>query len=221
MKKEKYGFVYIWYDTANSKQNGPDKIKRFYIGCHWGTDFDGYICSSTWMRDAYHRRPEDFKRRLLKTNITTKEETINEEYKWLSLIRPEELGKRYYNLRNKKCGNFGGGEKGRIVTEETRRKQSEAKKGQPPWNKGKPHSEEHRNNLKKNEKEKQEISERMMDNKRWLGKNHKQEAKDKVSAARKGKPLSPDHCNKLSESHKGYRWKTNELGKRVFYRESA
>ena len=43
---EKYGFVYIWYDK---------KRKMYYIGSHWGTDDDGYICSSNRMRDAYRR----------------------------------------------------------------------------------------------------------------------------------------------------------------------
>src|SRR5271166_1553209 len=95
--QEKYGFVYIWYDSAKSKQNGPDKIRRFYIGRHWGTEDDGYICSSNWMRDAYRRRPEDFERKIIsKTNI--KEELLNSELKWLSFIKEEELGKKYYNL---------------------------------------------------------------------------------------------------------------------------
>ena len=34
---EKYGFVYIWFDR---------KHKRYYIGCHWGHEDDGYVCSS-------------------------------------------------------------------------------------------------------------------------------------------------------------------------------
>src|SRR5271166_4017683 len=97
--KEKCGFVYMWYDSAKSKQNGPDKIKRFYIGCHWGREDDGYICSSNWMRDAYRRRSQDFKRRIIKTNISSKELLLEQEHKWLSLIKKEELGKKYYNLR--------------------------------------------------------------------------------------------------------------------------
>ena len=32
---EKYGFVYLWYDR---------KRKMFYIGSHWTTETDGYIC---------------------------------------------------------------------------------------------------------------------------------------------------------------------------------
>ena len=87
---EKYGFVYIWYDR---------KHKRYYIGCHWGNIDDGYVCSSNWMRDAYKRRPEDFKRRILTNNISERHLIYPEEFKWLSLIKSEELGKRYYNLQ--------------------------------------------------------------------------------------------------------------------------
>lgn len=53
---EKYGFVYLWHNK---------KHKRFYIGSHWGTEDDGYLCSSNWMRKSYYRNPQDFKRRIL------------------------------------------------------------------------------------------------------------------------------------------------------------
>jgi hypothetical protein len=48
------------------------------------------------MRDAYRRRPEDFKRRILSI-CGSKIELYDKEYDWLSLIRKEELGKKYYN----------------------------------------------------------------------------------------------------------------------------
>ena len=86
----KYGFVYIWRDK---------KHKRYYVGARYGNVNDGYICSSTWMRNAYNRRPQDFKRRILKININNKLDTFKEEYKWLCLIKQNELGRRYYNLR--------------------------------------------------------------------------------------------------------------------------
>ncbi|QIG70829.1 putative homing endonuclease protein [Rhizobium phage RHph_I1_18] len=88
----KYGFVYIWFDR---------KHKRYYVGCHWGHENDRYICSSRWMRESYKRRPQDFKRRIIVSNIATREDTISEETKWLQLIKSEELGKRYYNFINK------------------------------------------------------------------------------------------------------------------------
>ena len=87
---EKYGFVYIWFDR---------KHKRYYIGAHWGNENDSYICSSNWMRDAYKRRPHDFKRRTLTRIYTTRKDTFIKEQEWLELIKPEEIGKRYYNLQ--------------------------------------------------------------------------------------------------------------------------
>lgn len=97
MNKEKYGFVYIWYDR---------KHKRYYIGCRWGTINDGYICSSPWMIQAYRIRPQDFKRRILKTNISSRQDTYIEEQKWLHLIKeceikPSNENPRYYNLNIK------------------------------------------------------------------------------------------------------------------------
>ena len=93
---EKYGFVYIWRDK---------KRKMYYIGSHWGTIDDGYICSSNRMRDAYRRRPNDFKRRILNI-LTDRKLLLDEEHKWLSLIKLEELGVKYYNLRQHKWGHW-------------------------------------------------------------------------------------------------------------------
>lgn len=93
---EKYGFVYIWRDR---------KRNMYYIGCHWGTIEDSYICSSDRMRDAYYRRKEDFKRRIVKTNIS-RDLLLEEEFKWLSLIPDEQLGKKYYNLSKKHFGHW-------------------------------------------------------------------------------------------------------------------
>lgn len=86
---EKYGFIYIWRDK---------KHKRYYVGCHWGYEDDGYICSSNWMRDAYRRRPDDFKRRIIKKIYTNKKDMFLEEQRYLDMIKGDELGKRYYNL---------------------------------------------------------------------------------------------------------------------------
>lgn len=93
---KKYGFVYLWYDSYR---------KMYYIGCHWGTVKDGYICSSNRMRDAYRRRPQDFKRRILKTNID-RCDLLEEEFKWLSLIKDDELGTKYYNFRKHHYGHW-------------------------------------------------------------------------------------------------------------------
>lgn len=89
---EQYGFVYIWYDR---------KHKRYYIGSHWGKEDDGYICSSNWMKQAYKHRPYDFKRRIIKKIYTTRSDLLDEEFRWLEMIKPEELKNRYYNIVKK------------------------------------------------------------------------------------------------------------------------
>jgi hypothetical protein len=169
--KEKYGFVYIWMDSARSKEYHGEKIRRYYIGAHWGTEDDGYICSSNWMRDAYRKRPQDFgKRRILKTNISSKEKMMEEEHKWLQLIKKEELGKKYYNLKNHKFP---------FPKHDEKTKKTQFKLGQEPWNKNKEgvYSEETLALWSYQRKGKET----------WMkGKTHTQEAKDKVSQANKG-----------------------------------
>ena len=86
------GFVYLWYDR---------KHKRYYVGSHWGREDDGYVCSSKWMYTSWKRRPTDFKRRILARISTCKKDLIAEENKWLSMIKPEEVKIKYYNLNIK------------------------------------------------------------------------------------------------------------------------
>ena len=106
---EKYGFVYIWYDV---------KHKRYYIGAHWGTEDDGYVCSSTWMTRAYQIRPDDFRRRILERINTNKKDTFLAEHKWLQMIKLEELRKRYYNLRRDSACYWIGDESKKLTANE-------------------------------------------------------------------------------------------------------
>jgi len=69
--------------------------------------------------------------------------------------------------------------KGHVVTEETRRKQSESHKGITAWNKGKNLSDEHKKNASKSFFKKGNVP--------WS----------------KGKRMSEEHILKLSDSHKG------------------
>lgn len=94
---EKYGFVYIWYDR---------KHKRYYIGCRWGNERDGYVCSSAWMKQAYKHRPNDFRRRILARVHTTRKDLLQVEHKWLSMIEEADLGKKYYNLTTHRNGHW-------------------------------------------------------------------------------------------------------------------
>lgn len=153
---EKYGFIYVWYDN---------KSKMYYIGSHWGTESDGYICSSNRMRNAYRRRPQDFNRRVVSTNIS-KEKLLEEEHKWLDMIPDEQLGKRYYNLRKHKWGHWStdtnrcltvaqkisiskSDKPGAKHSEETKQKIREARSKQKPPALGHKHSEETKQKMSK------------------------------------------------------------------------
>jgi hypothetical protein len=108
------GFIYIWRDKVRN---------MYYVGSHDGTIDDGYISSSHWLTAEVRYRPADFKRRILKyvdlSNLKL------EEYKFINLIKDDEFGKKYYNLKQGKP------------------------KGIAPWNKGKTgvYSPEHRKRI--------------------------------------------------------------------------
>lgn len=197
MKKDKYGFVYIWYDA---------KKKMYYIGCHWGNIDDGYICSSNWMRKAYRRRPQDFRRRILKTNLS-REQMYIEEQRYFDMINPEEIKEKYYNL------NLSSKKPWHMLENSNKsvgQKISEAKKGKSTGpcsvetkakisksNKGRVFSEEHKEKLrqaklgkKHTEEWKQKNSERMKV--QWAdGTRKKAEPK---------KTMSREQQNKLSSN---------------------
>lgn len=137
---EKYGFVYIWYDR---------KRKMYYVGSHWGSENDGYICSSNRMRDAYRRRPDDFKRKIISKVYSNRQDLLSIEYKWLSLVEDKELGKKYYNLTKHQNGHWSSSEnnflvskkisiklKGRKLSEEHKKNIGNGGIGRIPWNKG-------------------------------------------------------------------------------------
>lgn len=90
---------------------------------------DDYLCSSTWMKNSYKRRPQDFKRRIIKRIYTDKKDLLKEEYRYLRLIKKEELGKRYYNLRRTEYNlNAASSRLGKTHTEEAKQKIKEKRK---------------------------------------------------------------------------------------------
>jgi hypothetical protein len=86
---DKYGFIYKWIDT---------KRDRYYIGSHWGTFSDKYICSSNSMRDAYHRRSKTFKRKILKVVTTNRLDLLDVEQEYIDNIPNKHFGKQAYNV---------------------------------------------------------------------------------------------------------------------------
>lgn len=209
---EKYGFVYLWFDK---------KRKMYYVGCHWGTVNDEYICSSNRMRDAYRRRPKDFKRRILKMNIE-RSELLKEEYQWLQLIKKEELGKKYYNTQNHHFGHWITNEKHVVkpLSEEARKKISLAKKG-------KPHTEETKQKIRAKralqiitEETKQKIRESHLGEKNhFYGKKHSNETRKHMSKVALGRTVSEETRKKLSDIHKSIPRHSNSLNNLAMYRE--
>jgi hypothetical protein len=199
---EKYGFVYIWYDK---------KRKMFYIGCHWGTETDGYICSSNRMRDAYRRRPQDFKRRIIKQIYSNRKELLNEEHKLLSMIKDEELGKKYYNLQKKHFGHWS-------TDEYKKEKVIKIIKG----NKnrlGKPKSIEEIEKIKKSltGRKRSEESKQKQSN-YWIGYKQPKQQTEKISAANRGKKrkiVSCPHCNKFGGVNAMMRWHFDKCKTRI------
>ena len=185
---EKEGFIYIWFDR---------KHKRYYVGCHWGTVDDGYICSSKWMRDAYRYRPQDFKRRIIQKSIA-RDTLLDEEHKWLSLIPDEELGESYYNLSKKHFGHWSAIESNNLSV---RQKLSEASKKlhQDPA-----YREKFLEGRKKMPPQTSEqIAKRAKSN---TGKKRSEETKQKIADAHRGKimgPLSEETKQKISEKLTG------------------
>ena len=224
---EKTGFVYIWYDR---------KHKRYYIGCHWGTEDDGYICSSSWMISSYKKRPQDFKRRIIQRDIV-KTQLQDAEYYWISMIKPSELKTRYYNLHNHKFDHWSRQEKTNlsikekisIKTKEAMTRPEVREKMIPVWEttKGKKQSEETvtkraRSNTgkKRNQETKNKIGAAQKGNKHWLGKKHNVETIQKLTGTNNqfyGKTHTEDVKIKLSSANKGIiNWTNGLINKRSF-----
>lgn len=189
---EKYGFIYLWYDR---------KRKMYYVGSHYGTEDDGYICSSNRMRDAYRRRPQDFKRRIIQKNIERRI-LLDEEYRWLSLIDNGELGKKYYNLKNHKWGHWTTDKNTRMTISEKISKRTKELHQDPEYRK---RFLEGRKKLPAQTKE--QIEKRALSN---TGKKRSDETKKRISEANKGekhhmygKHLSDETKKKLKDRMTG------------------
>lgn len=185
---EKYGFVYIWFDR---------KHKKYYIGSHWGTEDDGYICSSTWMRNAYKYRKEDFKRRIITKVTSSKADLLKKEYEYLSLIEETELGKKYYNMTKHLNGHwFTEEERAKTLSERISQKTKEAMY-RPDVR------EKYLESLKTRDTRSSDPEVREKRRQSMIGKNvGKDNSKAvRISAEmRRGVPLSQEHKNKIKET---------------------
>lgn len=194
----------------------------FYIGSHWGHEKDGYVCSSTWMRNTYNRHPQDFKRRIVKRVYTNRVDLLIEEERWLSMIKDCEMIKgnktsesrknvRYYNISKaiknpwhqhpEKVKTIGqkisAAKKGKSTgpcSPEKAQKISEAKKAAFAERGG--ISEKHRQALKE--------ASRKPHTEEWKQETSKRLKEQWANGTRKAKEsLTEEHKQKISQSQKG------------------
>lgn len=183
LEKKMSGFVYIWFDR---------KHKRYYVGSHWGSENDSYVCSSSWMKRAYKLRPGDFKRRIISKVSTSRKDLLVEEGRWLAMINREEMRPlaivpRYYNLNNTVWEHWHTNDESRLSVGE---KISKAKIGKNTGTRdpevGKKISEAKlQNNAKKRER---------------LGYVNDPEHRKAVSQANKGRVVTQESNEKRAES---------------------
>ena len=187
---------YIIYETTNLIN------KKIYVGAHQTEKLeDGYLGSGLLIKKAIKKHgKENFKRKILFFLNTDKEmfekeaEIVNEEF-----IERENT----YNLNNGGSGplNY------------TRENISKSNKGRTSPMKGKHHSKETKEKLRKinlGNRHSKETKEKISKSK--LGKHHSKETKEKISLNsshhpswnknKKLKPLSEEHKRKISESMK-------------------
>lgn len=199
----KEGFIYIWYDSWR---------KMYYIGCHWGTEDDGYICSSWRMRKAYRRRTQDFKRKVIQRGIS-RETLLDEEHKWLRLIPDEQLGKKYYNHSKKHFGHWSTDlEKRNVVGRQISASPNRGKKISEAL------LEHYKNtpNKLKGVKRSPETIQKMIANhtRSMMGRKYSEEHKRKISEAHKGKPKTKEHGQNISRGKTGFKY-TEESKKKM------
>ena len=187
--------MYYIYLIVN-KVNGKTYVGQRKSSKKWYED--KYMGSGKLLKPAKKKYGiENFEKFLIQY-CYSKEETDKAEKFWIAEYRRR--GKAEYNIAD---GGQGGNlahawNKGKKLSDEHKKKLSEAHKGKSVWNKGKPCSEE----------TKKKISEAN------TGRHHTDEVKRKMSEQRKGKHHSEEWTRKISESNKGRRC-SEETKKRI------
>jgi hypothetical protein len=198
-----YNMRHYLYKITNRENN------KFYIGVHScrGDYYDSkYWGSGCYKLDA--RKNPDKYLRVLICEAESRKEVLELE----ALFVTQELVDDHmcYNL---KPGGAGGGQKGRILSDETKAKLSAAQKGRTlseeskakisAAKKGKTFSEEHKAKISAVNKGKTLSEEHKAKiGAASKGRTHSEESKAKMSAFQKGRTLSEEHKAKLSAARK-------------------
>ena len=143
--------------------------------------------------------PKDKSRIIFLKQNLTEEEAFRHEIYMIAVFGRKDLGTGI--LHNLTDG--GDGASGYVFSEETKRKQSEAHKGNTTWL-GKTHSEETKRKMSDTRKGKTHSEEtKRKQSEAKKGKTFSEESKRKMSEAQKGKSLSEETRRKMSETRKG------------------
>ena len=143
--------------------------------------------------------PKDKSRIIFLKQNLTEEEAFRHEIYMIAVFGRKDL--RTGILHNLTDG--GDGASGYVFSEETKRKQSEAHKGNTTWL-GKTHSEETKRKMSDTRKGKTHSEEtKRKQSEAKKGKTFSEESKRKMSEAQKGKSLSEETRRKMSETRKG------------------
>ena len=172
-------YIYIIVNKINNKT---------YIGQHKSDNWqDSYMGSGYALKAAKKKYGKKNFEKFLIQYCNTLEEANKAEIYWIAEYRKR--GKAEYNI------SAGGAGLRAPMSEETKRKISEARKGSKGWNKGIPMSESAKRKLSESERGKK-------------GTPHTEEFKKYISSLFKGR-ISPT---------KNMKWKLVD-GKRIYYRE--
>ncbi len=178
---------------------------RFYTYAYLREDKTPYYIGKGKGNRAYkkHRKgigvPKDKSRIIFLKQNLTEEEAFRHEIYMIAVFGRKDL--RTGILHNLTDG--GDGASGYVFSEETKRKQSEAHKGNTTWL-GKTHSEETKRKMSDTRKGKTHSEEtKRKQSEAKKGKTFSEESKRKMSEAQKGKTLSEETRRKMSETRKG------------------
>lgn len=171
-----YGYIYKITCTEGSF------FGRFYIGQRkWSGDIskDKYKGSGKILKDYYKKYPKAYIKEILAIAESSDElDQLEKDYIHPHLHHPECLN---INEGGNYCHDY-------RISEESRRKLSEALKGRKVWNKGLKLPPSHMKGKHHSEETKRKISEKRKGQPSgWKGHHPSQEAREKMSIAHKGK----------------------------------